>query len=176
MLRERGKGGSIVTFLKSGWVDELGMLVHWLFAERITLLVVLVEENGKVQRDQDDVGCAEGIRVQAAPAHDLPYFYHMPACLEEENEEEKCVAEDECEEVLVIAVAQAVVYERTVMVKVLNALVADGTMEGSLRLDDLAVRAEVIQVQAEIQRVLHQLRVVVNRAQVTGIQAHRQDE
>ena len=72
----------------------------------------------------------------------------MPDRLEEENEEENCVAEDECEEELVIAVAQAVVDERTVMVKVLNALVTDGTMEGCFGLYDLAVRAEVVQMQA----------------------------
>ena len=72
----------------------------------------------------------------------------MPDRLEEENEEESCVAEDECEEELVIAVAQAVVDERTVMVKVLNALVADGAMEGCFGLDDFAVRAEIVQMQA----------------------------
>ena len=35
-----------MTFLESGRVDELGMLVRWLFAERVALLVVLVEEDG----------------------------------------------------------------------------------------------------------------------------------
>ena len=79
----------------------------------------------------------------------------MSYCLEEENEQENRVAEDECEEVLVITVAQAVVDERTVMVKVLNALVTDGTMEGCFGLDDFAVRAKVVQMQAKIQRILH---------------------
>lgn len=101
-----------------------------------------------MQRNQDDAGCAEGVCVQAAPARHLVYFNKMPERFEEENEEENCVAEDECEEVLVIAVAQAVVDERTVMIKVLDALVADGAMEGCFGLDDLAVRAEVVQMQA----------------------------
>ena len=58
-----------MTFLKSGRVDELSMLNRWLFAERVALLVVLVEEDRKMQRNQDDVGCAEGICVQAGPVH-----------------------------------------------------------------------------------------------------------
>ena len=65
----------------------------------------------------------------------------MAERFKQQNDQKNCVEEDEGKEVLVIAVTQAIVYERTMMVKVLNTLVADGTVERCLGLDHLAVRA-----------------------------------
>ena len=128
-----------MTILKTGRVDEIGWQVRWLFTERVALLIVLVEKDWEMHRDQDNAGRAHRVRVQTAPARHLVNLDEMAERLEEENHEEEGVAEDEGEEVLVIAVAQAVVYERAVMVEVLNALVANGAVEGGFRLNYLAV-------------------------------------
>ena len=53
-----------------------------------------------------------------------------------------------------IPIPQTVVYKGTVMVKVLHTLVADGAVEGCLRLDDLTVRAEIVEMQANFKGLL----------------------
>ena len=50
-----------------------------------------------------------------------------------------------------VPIAQAVVNEGTVMVEEFDAPVADGAVEGSLALDDLAVAAEIVQVEAYVE-------------------------
>ena len=47
-----------MTILKTGRINEIVWLVRWLLAERVTLLVVLVEKDRQMQRDQDNVGRA----------------------------------------------------------------------------------------------------------------------
>lgn len=176
---ERGQRSKIsltAQVLKVVWVDELRGLLLRLFAQRAALLEVLEREDGKVHEDQDDVRGAPRVCVKAADANFLVYLGEVPESLSQQDQKVDGVQEDEHDEVLVVSVAEAVVDERAVVVEVLDALVANCAVERSLRLDDFAVRAQVIQVQADVQSVFYQLLVVVNWLEVPRTQSDSQSE
>jgi len=104
-----------------------------------------------VERDQDDARRAQTVCVHAGPAHFFEYLREVPENFRQQDQQEEEVEEDEGEEVLVVPVAQAVIYEGTVMVKALDALIANSAVERCLRFDNFAVGAQVVQVQSKIQ-------------------------
>ena len=120
--------------------------------------------------DQDSIRRAKRVRVDASPAYLFVNLHEVPKCLKEEDYEEKRVQEDERQEVLVVAIPEAIVDEWAVMVEVFHTLVADGAMEGRLRLDYFTIRAQVVQVKADVQGDLNQLVEVVDGAQVAWLQ------
>ena len=62
-----------------------------------------------------------------------------------------------------ISVAETVVDERAVVIMVLDTLATYSAMEGCFRLDYFTVRAKVVQVKTNIQSVLDDFGVIVNR-------------
>ena len=124
-----------------------------LAAQFLQLTVVLQEYNRAVEQydhEQVDVdgdlevfdGCLV-LWVQLVTGenlvnsqHGVPYHGYN---VEREEEEEE-------QEVLMVLVAQAIVYERAVMIETLDTLVAVVTMHGILRSEILTVNADVIQM------------------------------
>ena len=92
-----------------------------------------------MQTDQNDIRRAQRICVKALPPDDSEYLCKVAESLRQQDQKEEHVEEDEGDKVLVVPIAQAVVDERTVMVKVLDALVADIAVERRFRLDDFTV-------------------------------------
>ena len=68
--------------------------------------------------------------------------------------------------------AQAIVNERTVMVKEFNAVIASEAMERSFRFDDLAIGTEVIKVQVNVKGKINELNEVVPWLQITWSNPH----
>ena len=87
-----------------------------------------------------------------------------------DDQETVCeVGRDKQQEVLVIPSAKAVIYERTVVVIVVRALVANGAVERLLCDDHLAENAQVVQVNVVFKEVVNQLDKVELGFEVAGL-------
>ena len=125
-------------------IDEFVGQVGRSFAEGPTLLIILVYKHWQVQTDQNDIRRAQRICVKALPPDDSEYLCKVAESLRQQDQKEEHVEEDEGDKVLVVPIAQAVVDERTVVVKPFDTLVANRAMERSLRLDDFTVGTHVV--------------------------------
>ena len=74
----------------------------------------------------------------------------MTHSLEQNDQQKDRVDKDESQEVLVITITEAVVDKWAMMVKQLNAPVADRAVERCFAFDDLAARAKVVKVQPDL--------------------------
>ena len=87
-----------------------------------------------------------------------------------DDQETVCeVGRDKEQEVLVITSAEAVIYERTVVVIVVRALVANGAVERLLCDYHLAENAQVVQVNVVFKEVVNQLDKVELGFEVAGL-------
>ena len=129
-----------------------------------------------MQKNQDKLHSCEGVGVDAFPANGLVHFDAVPYRLKQDYEQVDRVDEDEGQEVLVVAISEAVVHEWAVVVEQFHASVADCAVERGLALDHLTARAKVIQVQSNLQSHFNQFREVVVRPQVAWLQKHSQDK
>ena len=100
----------------------------------------------------------------------------MPYSLDKQNQHFEGVEADEGQEVLVITIAQTVVDEGAMMIEKLDTPVADGAVEASLTLDDLAVTAEIFEVEADLECHLDHLGKVVVWAQIARLRVDCEDE
>lgn len=82
---------------------------------------------------------------------------HVLDCASHHKERVQQVTENKYQEVLVISCAQAIVYEWAVVVVVIGALIADGTVEASLAFNDLAEDTKVVQVNVVFQKCINKL-------------------
>jgi hypothetical protein len=96
--------------------------------------------SGKQQEASQVIFGDEAFLILFNAVHIVPYQLSSGKCKKQE------VGKDKEQEILVVAVAKAVVDERTVMVEHFCALATEQTMEGGLRLYQLAVGAQVHQV------------------------------
>lgn len=100
----------------------------------------------------------------------------MPNRLKQYDQQVDRIDEDESQEVLVIAIPEAVVDEWAVVVEQLHASVADRAVERGLALDYFTARAKVIQMQSNLQSHFNKFGEIVVRSQVARLQKHRQNK
>ena len=68
----------------------------------------------------------------------------MAKGLLEQTQKVQCIQEDEREEVLMITIAQAIIDEWTMVIKMLDTLMTERAVKRCLRLDNLTVGAKVV--------------------------------
>ena len=103
-----------------------------LLAQCAALLHPLEEEYGQVESNQDNIDRAEGISIETCKANLLKDFCEMPQCFRQYHQQVERVKEDKGEKVAVISVPKTIVYEWTMMVKVLYTLATNSAVEGCL--------------------------------------------
>ena len=121
-------------------------------------------EDRNMEKHQDELYSGERVRVSTSPAQSHVHLHAVPNRLKEYDQQVDRVDEDEGQEVLVIAIPEAVVDEWAVVVEQLHASVADRAVERGLALDYFAARAKVIQVQSDLQSHFNEFGEVVVRS------------
>ena len=93
----------------------------------------------------------------------------MAQRLNEQYEQEYSVEEDEGEEVFMVAVSKAIVYERAVVIEKFYAPFAYVAMKAGFTLDHFTVGAKVIQVKSDFQGYFDKLCEVIVRFEVARL-------
>jgi hypothetical protein len=94
--------------------------------------VNLKEEDWHIQENQNQVGRAKAVCIQARYPNNLINLNKMTQRLGHEHHEVARVDKNEEDEVFSVTIAKAVIEEWAVMVKHFHAFVADGAVEGML--------------------------------------------
>ena len=129
-----------------------------------------------MERYQNNGRQHQSIGVVTMTAIGLNDLDAMPYSLDKQDQHFEGVEADKGQEVLVITIAQAVVDEGAMMIEKLDTPVADGAVEASLTLDDLAVTAEIFEVEADLECHLDHLGKVVVWAQIARLRVDCEDE
>ena len=119
--------------------------------------------SGKQQEASQVIFGNEAFLILFNAVHIVPYQLSSGKCKKQE------VGKDKEQEILVVAVAKAVVDERTVVVIVVRAFVANGAVERLLCDDHLAENAQVVQVNVVFKEVVNQLDKVELGFEVAGL-------
>ena len=116
-------GERIVDGLVLAHVDELRRQIRRLLAQILRLLVHLEEAEGQVEQNQYEVDCGQRIIIDTWDAHKLKHVDKVAQGLLEQTEQVERVEEDEGQEVLVVPIAETIIDEGTVVVKMLVCMI-----------------------------------------------------